>query len=162
MMWRHSMLSDNGCNSLSIFNTMVCSSSSMCSQRYWGPTCRGNHFTNGIMVTNPILPSLMWPYHVCQICAIIVEHNPPSFSSKFLQLLFSFHHILFFNCNYCRYSRRHFVWLNLFIVFFPPPLNVHALKDSLTMSLMWLVLSILPPTCMEKEKGKKILSKSKN
>jgi len=51
--------------------------------------------TNGIMVTNPILPSLMWPYRVCQICAILVEHNPPSFSSKFLQLLLSFHHILF-------------------------------------------------------------------
>jgi hypothetical protein len=27
---------------------------------------------------------------------------------------------------------------------------------------MWLVLSILPPTCMEKEKGKRTLFKSKN
>jgi hypothetical protein len=27
---------------------------------------------------------------------------------------------------------------------------------------MWLVLSIPPSTCMEKEKGKKTLSKSKN
>jgi hypothetical protein len=50
----------------------------------------------------------------------------------------------------------------MFIVFSPPPPNVHALRDCLTMSLMWLVLSIPSPTYMEKEKGKKTLSKSKN
>jgi hypothetical protein len=48
----------------------------------------------------------------------------------------------------------------MFIVFSPPLSNVHALRDCLTMSLMWLVLSIPPPTYMEK-KGKKTLSKNK-
>jgi hypothetical protein len=48
-------------------------------------------------------------------------------------------------------------------VFFPLALDVHALKDCLTMSLTsWLVLLIPPSTCMEKEKGKKALSKNKN
>jgi hypothetical protein len=30
---------------------------------------------DGIMVTNPILPSLLWPSHVCQISAIPAEHE---------------------------------------------------------------------------------------
>jgi hypothetical protein len=47
-------------------------------------------------------------------------------------------------------------------MFFPPALDVHALRDCLTMSLIWFVLSIPPSTCMEKEKSKKKMSKSKN
>jgi hypothetical protein len=43
----------------------------------------------------------------------------------------------------------------MFIVFSPPPLDVHALKDYLRMSLMWLVLSIPPATYMEKQRVRK-------
>jgi hypothetical protein len=46
-------------------------------------------------------------------------------------------------------------------MFFPPALDVHALRDCLTMSLIWFVLSIPPSTCMEKEKSKKKMSKAK-
>jgi len=47
-------------------------------------------------------------------------------------------------------------------MFYPPLQDVHALRDYLIMSLMWLVLSVLPPTCVEKKKGKKTLLKNKN
>jgi hypothetical protein len=92
----------------------------------------------------------MWPCHVCQICAIHVEHNPPSFSSKFLQLLPSFQHILFLIVGIIGIPRGTSFDKTYSLCFLHP------------MSLMWLVLSILPPTYMEKEKGKKTLSKSKN
>ncbi len=43
--WGHSMVSDNGCNSLSNSNMMVCSSFSVCSQGHWGPVYKGNCFS---------------------------------------------------------------------------------------------------------------------
>ncbi len=67
----------------------------------------------------------------------------------------------FFNCKYCKYFRKHFISMNLCMVFSPPPLDVHAFKDYLTTSKMWVVLSIPPPTygMGNNKQGKKKLKK---
>jgi len=55
------MLSDNGCNSLSISNMMICSSFQCAPRGIEVQLVKEIVSTNGVMVTNPILPSLLWP-----------------------------------------------------------------------------------------------------